>query len=591
MKVMELDGGLTGEVHPATERVLIAREQFGPKTATGRIFGWPESGRGSGWKVFPLGEPAWRNPFDAASPSEEYFAEGLYYHYRRYMLHGDALLALGDLAWLVPFYRAEHTKKARLARKKKMPAARPPQRRHGSDGSGSPATGGDTDDGAPTHDEEPLSEAALVSDRAAHWARATGGDLAALIADIDPATLDDGETVEYLKATARMVSWAESKRVGALHRFTEHRPNPGEPGNHQPWSRYAATEVAAALSISHGSAATQLVKAHCLCSYMPHTYAALGEGTIDMARANKMMLHLPPLHGDEPAQYERQLLDIAAGLSPAQLEKQAMRVANEIHPVSAEERHESAAQDRTISFAPMPDAMVEMYAYLPAAEATAIEALLEQTARSLQGPAETRTLAQLKTDVFTDLALGGHTADAANAGKVNTEVLITIPALTLMGHTDQPGDLEGYGPIPADIARQLAGDSNSWYRVLTDPWKGSVLAHGRKHKKPPKDLKRLLRARDGRCRFPGCNRRPAGCDIDHTTAREHGGRTDHDNLCHLCPLHHKAKHEGDWRVKQLDGGIMRWTAPTGHVYDTAPDYTSAPVPQDVLDKIEEPPPF
>ncbi|HET7415879.1 MAG TPA: DUF222 domain-containing protein [Arthrobacter sp.] len=588
MEVMELDGGVTGEVHPATERVLIAREQFAPKTTNSRTFGWPESHRGSTWKTFQLREPAWRSPFPApASPAEEQIAEQLYYHYRRYMWHDDALLALGDLAWLVPFYRKDHAKKARLARKKKMKAAGPPRTRRNNTFDSNRQYG---PNGSPAEDDDTPGAAAMISERATQWAKASGAELAGLIANVEFSSLDDGETIEYMKAAARVASWAESRRVGAMHRFTEHRPNPGESGNHQPWSRYAVNEVAAAMCISHGSASTQLAKAHCLYTYMPRTYTALGEGLIDMARANKMMLHLPSITDEDAGLYEKELLDIASGLSPAQLEKQAMRVANEVNPTSLEERHETARQNRNISFTPMPDAMVEIYAYLPATEATAIEALLEQTARSLQGPHEVRTLMQLKTDVFTDLALH-HNGDAAKAGKVNTEVLITIPALTLLGYTDQPGDLEGYGPVPADIARQLAGESNSWYRVLTDPWKGSVLAYGRKHKKPPKDLKRLLRARDGRCRFPGCNRRPAGCDIDHTRAREHGGRTDHDNLAHLCKVHHKAKHKGGWELKQLDGGIMRWTAPTGHAYDTTPDFTSAPVPEKVLDAIEEAPPF
>ncbi|WP_460465038.1 DUF222 domain-containing protein, partial [Arthrobacter pigmenti] len=439
MEVLELDGELTGELHPATGRVLIAREQFGPETTTGRVFGWPESPRGSAWKVFRLAEPAWRNPFPApASPAEEQIAEQLYYHYRRYMWDDDALLALGDLAWLVPFYRRDNTKRARLARKKKMPAAHPPRLRqqHGNsaltrspagDGlqdrtsgspadnppGGSPADGDNPPGGSPADTYGAPGSTALVSERADAWAKASGAHLAALIADVELSSLDDAETIEYLKAAARVASWAESRRIGALHRFTEHRPNMGdEAGNYQPWSRYAANEVAAAMCISQGSASTQLVKAHCLASYMPHTYTALSHGAIDMARANKMMLHLPPLHVDGVDRYEKELLDIAPGLSPAQLEKQAMRVADDIHPVSGEERHETAKTSRNISFTPAPDAMVEMYAYLPAAEATAIEALLEQTARSLQGPTETRTLMQLKTDVFTDLAIH-HSGDAA----------------------------------------------------------------------------------------------------------------------------------------------------------------------------------
>ena len=37
----------------------------------------------------------------------------------------------------------------------------------------------------------------------------------------------------------------------------------------------------------------------------------------------------------------------------------------------------------------------------------------------------------------------------------------------------------------------------------------------------------LLRVRDGGCRFPGCSRRTAGCDLDHTIDWATGATTSH----------------------------------------------------------------
>ena len=95
------------------------------------------------------------------------------------------------------------------------------------------------------------------------------------------------------------------------------------------------------------------------------------------------------------------------------------------------------------------------------------------------------------------------------------QILVTVPAGTLLGLGGEPAHLAGYGPIPDALARELAQDG-VWRRVLTDPATGAVLDVGRSQHDPPADLDRFVRVRDGMCRFPGCRRQAAGCDLDHT---------------------------------------------------------------------------
>jgi 5-methylcytosine-specific restriction endonuclease McrA len=57
-----------------------------------------------------------------------------------------------------------------------------------------------------------------------------------------------------------------------------------------------------------------------------------------------------------------------------------------------------------------------------------------------------------------------------------------------------------------------------------------------------------VRARDRTCRFPACNRPARRCELDHITAREHGGPTNQANLHCLCSRHHHLKHEAGWTV-------------------------------------------
>ena len=54
------------------------------------------------------------------------------------------------------------------------------------------------------------------------------------------------------------------------------------------------------------------------------------------------------------------------------------------------------------------------------------------------------------------------------------QVLVTVPVLSLLGATDEPAVLDGYGPIPPSMARRLITDgADSFHRVLTDPRDGA----------------------------------------------------------------------------------------------------------------------
>jgi len=65
-----------------------------------------------------------------------------------------------------------------------------------------------------------------------------------------------------------------------------------------------------------------------------------------------------------------------------------------------------------------------------------------------------------------------------------------------------------------------------------------------------------LAVRDGGCVFPGCQRPLAWCEAHHLRHWVHGGPTDLANLALVCRAHHRAVHEGGWRlVRQADGQL------------------------------------
>jgi len=145
-------------------------------------------------------------------------------------------------------------------------------------------------------------------------------------------------------------------------------------------------------------------------------------------------------------------------------------------------------------------------------------------------------------------------ADRVSLGDIKPQVAVTVPVMTLLGHSDEPGDLAGHGPIDADTARRLAAQAPSFLRILTHPETGTALSVGRDRYTVPADLRSWLRLRDETCRFPGCSRRAQRCDIDHVKDWAHGGATDHDNLIHLCRKHHRLKHTTGWTVSTESPG-------------------------------------
>ncbi|SFH70852.1 HNH endonuclease, partial [Actinopolymorpha cephalotaxi] len=72
------------------------------------------------------------------------------------------------------------------------------------------------------------------------------------------------------------------------------------------------------------------------------------------------------------------------------------------------------------------------------------------------------------------------------------------------------------------------------------------------------------------------------CHLDHNTEYADGGETSVDNIAPLCPRHHKAKTERDWKLKQTGPGEHTLTDPFGRQYKgTAPALT---------DPVDEPAP-
>jgi len=287
-------------------------------------------------------------------------------------------------------------------------------------------------------------------------------------------------------------------------------------------------------------------------------------------------------------EFEEAALGRGTPETPSAFRRRLRRLRERLHPESIEQRRAESIAERRVCFDPAPDGMAWLSLYLQAERGVAIMAHLEGLAESERraialdadvAASDLRTREQLKLDLAAGLMLGGlDAAGASPTGIVIPRVYVTVPVLTLLGHSDVPAELDGYGPIDAETARRLAAHAPSFRRILTHPETGAYLSYGRDSYRVPADLAGYLQVRDGGCRFPGCSRKAVRCDIDHGDDWADNGETSHENLAHLCRKHHRLKHKTRWRMRQEPGGDIRWTSPAGREYTTSPAHPFEPAP-------------
>ena len=159
-----------------------------------------------------------------------------------------------------------------------------------------------------------------------------------------------------------------------------------------------------------------------------------------------------------------------------------------------------------------------------------------------------------------DCEPAGSTGPLPRAGRADIAVVCTLT--TLLGLTDHPAEVPGLGPVPADIARELAADGR-WRLLITDPATGQVAATGSRTYTPTAALARLIRAREPSCRMPGCNRQAINCDLDHTIPWPAEPGSVESNLGPLCRRHHNLKTHHGFGLTSQQPPNQPGTAPSG----------------------------
>ena len=138
---------------------------------------------------------------------------------------------------------------------------------------------------------------------------------------------------------------------------------------------------------------------------------------------------------------------------------------------------------------------------------------------------------------------------------------------------DYPGELAGYGPVIADIARRVADHATAaeWRHTVADPADRRPILTDVTRRRPTTATRRAVESRSPIYVFPCCRMPAVESDFDHRVSYAEGGETTEANGDPLCRHDCCVKHQAGRTYRILPDGRHRWTSALGHTYTTTRD--------------------
>ena len=355
-----------------------------------------------------------------------------------------------------------------------------------------------------------------------------GATAAELTSELESRTssADDVDLLEQVVGWQQVVGIAVAAQARALRELAAR----GHDAMHA-----LSDEVAAVLAITRTAAQVLVARADSL-GEVPVLEDSLRSGAMDVRKVDVVLDEVSALvvASGEGAEglpdraavraATRAVAELAAErsgeLTATQLRRAVRREVLAVDPTATRERTRRAFDKRAVEVAWLPDGMARFGAYLSAPDAILVRTVLDAAADA-SNVLDQRTRDQRRADtfvsVFREIADGGRLpCGRALPSKhgVRPHIQVTIAASTLLGLDDDPADLTGFGPIPADVARAVAADG-VWRRLVTDPVDGTLVERSTHAYRPGAVLGAQVIARDVTCTFPGCVHPAGRGELDH----------------------------------------------------------------------------
>ena len=189
-----------------------------------------------------------------------------------------------------------------------------------------------------------------------------------------------------------------------------------------------------------------------------------------------------------------------------------------------------------------------------------------KTATTWDGADDTRTTTEKQADALFEIAaFYNKNHEVPGTPRNHPHVELSLDASTLH---DMPIAIDSNGQVVDPVTTDAMLCHCAIHRITRD--NQAVFAYGRSRYTVSHSLFRSVVARDGGCRFPGCDRPVRFCDAHHIRHWRHGGPTDHGNLLLLCSRHHHHVHKHSLDVKLLPDASVEVTWPDGRQRTSRP---------------------
>jgi hypothetical protein len=419
-------------------------------------------------------------------------------------------------------------------------------------------------------------------------------ELGALVAELqglvdqDLGGLADGVLAERVMALRGLMDRLEGHWLGELADLDARGAAGAE---HGVAAASTASWLRARLRMGAGTAAGLVRTARALYhGPLTGTAQAVADGELSPAHAQVLAAGTHDLPDHLAADAEPVLLAAARRLDPPRLRRAVAHlrvVADPDHTDQAERRH----QQRGLWLAPTIEGMVALDGLLDPEAGQTLLAALEPLARPATAD-DDRSGSQRRADALAELARRSLEAGRLpQTGGVRPQLLVTVDLDSLLSHPGGlGGETGGTDALDPEACRRLAcdgavtrvlvtrhpsdhhsgGDDNLVARLRVavtrlPPALGGgptqPLEIGRTSRVVSAAQRAALVVRDGGCAVAGCDRPPAWCEAHHLRHWLHGGPTNLDNLALVCRTHHRAVHEGGWRLARDPDGRLAASPP------------------------------
>jgi hypothetical protein len=275
-------------------------------------------------------------------------------------------------------------------------------------------------------------------------------------------------------------------------------------------------------------------------SRLPESVQAMRAGEIGFAHM-PVMARTAKAVGD--VFDESVLLRKARDCSAGKFYYKAQQYRHSVQPEAYADGQAKEAQSNWFSMSTAKDGRFFIEGNLDAVNGAAVRGALEPLARP-SGEHDHREYEQRMADALVEVITHG--------GQHNVQLQVTSSIETLLGLVGAQGaEMEFSLPVSSKTVERWACDCSVTRVLMQD---SVVIDVGRAKRVISGPTKRALRARDGHCVWPGCDRPASWSDGHHLVHWIHGGSTNLDNLVLLCHRHHRRVHEDHWQIAKTDDG-------------------------------------